>query len=69
MKRYLTATDNDIAYAKLVIDQAFNPALKRLVDNLNQTLSKRNIRAGVEVQFIFDRFEIEPDETTEESKV
>lgn len=57
-----TATDEDINFARKVIDQAFQPALERRLEVLNQTLASKGIRAGIEITWFFDR--IETGETT-----
>jgi len=56
-KTLKTATDDDIAYAKKVVDSVFYPVIKKQIDLINKTLEKRNIRAGIEIKWFFDRFE------------
>jgi hypothetical protein len=54
-KSYLTASNSDVAWAKNLIDKAFFPKLEKMVCVLNKTLAERNIRAGIEIVWIFDK--------------
>ena len=55
----VTATDADIAWAKQLIGQGFEPSLRRNLETLNQALSRKGIRAGIEVTWYFDKLEEE----------
>lgn len=52
-----TATNDDMAYARSIVDEVYYPILKQHIKTLNKTLEKRNIRAGIEIRWFFDRFE------------
>jgi hypothetical protein len=46
-----------MAYARSIVDEVYYPILKQHIKTLNKTLEKRNIRAGIEIRWFFDRFE------------
>jgi len=48
-------SEDDVKHAKHVIDNVFTPRLKRDLDKLNEYLKERGIRAGIEVQWFFDK--------------
>lgn len=50
-----TATDEDISYARQVIDKAFEPVLKRNLDALNKILSDRGVRVGADITWLFEK--------------
>ena len=50
--------DDQVGWARSVIDNAFNPALKRMIDTLNTELSVRGLRAGIEIQWFFENIEV-----------
>ena len=54
-QKLTTATQDDVAWAKQIIDGAFTPSLKKMIDTLNKTLATRNIRAGLEITWYFDK--------------
>ena len=54
-KKYQTASNSDVAWAKNIIDKAIVPKLRTIVDALNQTLAERGIRAGLEIVWRFDK--------------
>lgn len=54
-KSFQTASDNEVAWAKHIIINTIEPKLKTMVDILNSELSKRGVRAGLEIIWRFDK--------------
>ena len=54
-QQLVTATDSDVEFAKKVIDSYFVPILKKNVESLNELLSERGVRAGIEINWFFDK--------------
>ncbi len=46
-----------MAWAKSIIDQAFVPRLKGMVSTLNDSLAEKGIRAGIDINWYFDKEE------------
>lgn len=57
--KLLTATDSDVEFAKRVVDTYFTPILKRNIESLNKLLAERGVRAGIEINWIFDKVQKE----------
>lgn len=51
----VTASDDDMAWARSLVQGSFEPSLRRQLEVFNQTLAKRGLRAGIEVQWFFDK--------------
>lgn len=50
-----TATDDDIRYARQVIDKAFEPVLRRNIEALNEILAERGVQVGAEINWLFQK--------------
>jgi len=48
-------SEDDVEYAKHIIDNIFTPKLKKDLDKINEHLKERGVRAGIEIQWFFDK--------------
>lgn len=56
-----TPSDGELAYARRLIDEAVEPVLRKIVEKLNSSLAPKQIRAGLEINWIFERVEDSPE--------
>ncbi len=49
-----TITDDKLKYAIKVVEAEIEPRIKKLITTLNETFAKHGIRAGAELQWVFD---------------
>jgi hypothetical protein len=63
-----TISDKKLKYAIGIITQEIEPRVKTMVESLNQVFHKQGIRAGVELQWIFDEVEINETNSNNKSK-
>ena len=52
-------TDSDVAYARAVVDRVFLPVLQQELDILNVHLQAKGIRAGIDINWFFDKIEVQ----------
>ena len=57
-----TVSDEKVEWAKKVIDAAIFPAIKTQLGLLNDTLAKRGIMAGIEINWYFETIEKDEDD-------
>lgn len=54
-----TISNEKLRYASTLVTAAVEPRVFKLVEELNKTLAAKGIRAGIEIQWVFD--EVEPE--------
>ena len=54
--KYRTVPTDDLQWAKKVVDDIFSPIVKKQLDHMNKYLyNQRKIRAGLELNWMFDQ--------------
>ena len=52
-----TLNEKEMKYAKALIDSTVEPAIRKIVDELNAVLKAKNIRVGAELTWMLDSTE------------
>lgn len=65
-KEIKTASDDDIRYARQVIDKAFEPVLRRNIEALNEILAERGVQIGADFKWLI--WKVGPEKESEGKK-
>lgn len=60
-----TISDEKLRYATNLVTRAIEPKIQAMVEELNKMLASRGIRAGADLQWLFDEIDTEEKDTTD----